>query len=424
MKTKLVSTFPILLWLSLTLIGCNDHCQTQRTYTFFEPIYESLNGIRSGIELLDGQTLRNPGKIYLYGSYLFINEPGEGIHVVYNENKRDPQFVKFIRIPGNFDMAIKDQVLYADSYIDLVGLDISNLENITEIFREENVFPNYNVQFGFAAEDGMVIRGWEEKETVEVSDFCRSTGGMVIMEFGVAMADAATASFSGPSPSPVGVGGSMARFAVLNDALYTVDFYDLSVFDVSIPRQPAFENKVSIGWDIETIFPFKQNLFVGASSGMHIYDVTDPYLPEYVSNFIHVTACDPVVANDQYAFVTLRSGTMCDGFTNQLEVINIERIDQPVLEKTYPMQNPHGLGLDGNVLFVSEGDFGLKIYDIDDIHQISENQIAYFPDIHSFDVIPWENVLISIGRDGLYQYDYSDVTQIQLLSYIPSSIEL
>jgi len=39
--------------------------------------------------------------------------------------------------------AIRDNALYADSYIDLVTLDISDMDNIYEVSRVEDVFP-YN----------------------------------------------------------------------------------------------------------------------------------------------------------------------------------------------------------------------------------------------------------------------------------------
>jgi hypothetical protein len=34
-------------------------------------------------------------------------------------------------------------------------------------------------------------------------------------------------------------------------------------------------------------------------------------------------------------------------------------------------------------------------------------------------VIPLDNVLMMIGADGLFQYDYSDPANIKLLSHLP-----
>jgi hypothetical protein len=232
------------------------------------------------------------------------------------------------------------------------------------------------------------------------------------------MEDALMAAPSSAPGGPVGQGGSMARFAINEDYLYAVDSYDLNVFNISNLQVPALENQVYISWDVETIWPYKEFLFIGSRSGMFIFDSSNPASPMYKSSFMHVTACDPVVANDDYAFVTLRSGTECEGFTNQLDVINIENMNSPRLVKSYPMQNPHGLGIDENTLFICEGEFGLKVFNISDINAISSNQIAHFEGIHAFDVIPYQKVLIMVGEGGLYQYDYSDLENITLLSSI------
>ena len=37
----------------------------------------------------------------------------------------------------------------------------------------------------------------------------------------------------------------------------------------------------------------------------------------------------------------------------------------------------------------------------------------------ALDVIPINNVLLMIAEDGLYQYDYSDINNLELLSVIP-----
>ena len=417
-------TFYLVIGTFFTLLafsGCTDTCETTNTYTYFEPIYATSQEVRDGFKIGEPAVLKSPGKIYLYGQYVLINEPGEGVHIINNADNKNPVIEKFIYIPGNFDIAVKNNILYADSYVDLLAIDISDIGNIRLVTRLENVFPNYNIQFGFAAGDGVIITGWEEVQKIEVTDECRSTGGIVLLEFGVAVANdafSASPNVSGPS-TPTGIGGSMARFAVQSDFLYAVDSYNLNVFDISDTSSPKYENTVEVSWNVETIFPFKDKLFIGAQAGMFIFDISVPASPAHVSSFLHVTACDPVVANDDYAFVTLRSGTACQGFTNQLDVIDISSIENPRLHRTYPMQNPYGLGLDGDVLFICEAEFGLRVYNIADVDNISSNLIAVFTDINVFDVIPWQKVLLAVGEDGLYQYDYSDIENIELLSFIP-----
>ena len=152
---------------------------------------------------------------------------------------------------------------------------------------------------------------------------------------------------------------------------------------------------------------------------MHIFNISNPSSPQYVSTFAHVRSCDPVVVNDSVAFVTLRSGNACGGFSNQLDIIDIKNLYNPFLIRSYSMMNPHGLGLDETTLFICEGEYGLKIFDAADIHSIDGHMIKFYQDLHAYDVIPHEDVLILIGNDGLYQYDYSDLADIRLLSQMP-----
>ena len=49
------------------------------------------------------------------------------------------------------------------------------------------------------------------------------------------------------------------------------------------------------------------------------------------------------------------------------------------------------------------------------------NIITTFPDIQAYDVIPLNGVLMLIGDDGLHQYDYTDLSDIKLLSTIAIS---
>lgn len=83
----------------------------------------------------------------------------------------------------------------------------------------------------------------------------------------------------------------------------------------------------------------------------------------------------------------------------------------------YPMANPHGLGIDNGYLFVSEGDMGLKIMDAE--NPLDIKLLRHIEDIKTFDVIPFNDVLMVTGKSGIQQYDYSDINDIQHLSTIP-----
>lgn len=208
----------------------------------------------------------------------------------------------------------------------------------------------------------------------------------------------------------------MARFAIAGNNLYTVTESDLNVFGISAPQTPSFTKKVNIGWNIETIFPFQQKLFIGSTTGMYIYSISNGNNPVKESQFLHVQSCDPVIADEKYAYVTLRTGTSCNGTSNRLEILDIANINSPSLVKTYEMTNPHGLSKDGDMLFICDGTNGLKIYNAADANDLK--LITTIEGIETYDVIAMNHIALVVTNDGLYQYLYADPNNIQLLSKI------
>jgi hypothetical protein len=417
-----------LLGLSVLLEGCTDKCEVTNEYTYYEPVYATVAQIRESVEITQPEPIHATGKIYFKDGFMYVNEPGKGIHIIDNHNPASPVPTKFLKIPGNYDLAIKGSTLYADSYVDLVAFDVSNLSDIKEVNRLEGIFRNYQV-LGYAIDENCcVITGFAEKQQVFINESdCSSSlqpWGGLMYEGGIALDASAKASFNSTaaiapgSGSGSGVGGSMARFTITGNYLYLLDGGDLQAVNVSDERSPLEKTRMALSWDIETIFPHASNLFIGSRSGMYILDVSSPESPVQISNYEHVRSCDPVVVDDQYAYVTLRSGTACQGFTNQLEVIDISNLKSPQLLKTYPMTNPHGLGIDNKTLFICDGDDGLKAYDASDVTKIDQNQLAHYKDLNAVDVIPFENTLMMIGEDGIFQYDYSNPKDIKLLSKI------
>ena len=110
----------------LSLLGCQD--KLLQTYEVNNPVYMSYEDLRSAVRDTTPAEISKPGKIYLYGDFILVNEVRKGIHVVNNTDPANPEVISFIRIPGNIDMAIKNNILYADSYVDLVAIDISKAE--------------------------------------------------------------------------------------------------------------------------------------------------------------------------------------------------------------------------------------------------------------------------------------------------------
>jgi len=210
----------------------------------------------------------------------------------------------------------------------------------------------------------------------------------------------------------------MARFALCSNYLYVVDHSFLQSVNISNPQDPKEWSRINIGrGDIETVYPFKDKLFIGSMTGMYIYDISTAWNPQYVGQFLHARACDPVVADDKYAYVTLRAGTRCGGINNQLDVLDISNLMAPKLLKSYPMQEPAGLGLDGNTLMICDGKAGLKVFNVE--NPLNMQLSDWESGMKTYDLIPMGNYAIVSCEDGIYQYSYSDPKNLILLSKIP-----
>lgn len=420
-------TILFILLTPLFFSACEDQRVQTIEWTEYEPVYMTHEEYQNVVDMEPARELKKPGKIYFYGKYLFVNEINKGVHIIDNRDPSSPHNVGFINIPANKDIAVKGNLLYADSYNDLLVFDLENMQDPELISRVEGVFDQY-IHFithrGFPyrpvdTSKGVVV-DWKEVKMEEVcEDDCSFSRPGIFWwgrtEGSFAMPNTAGASQDGGGTK--GVGGSMARFAITGNYLYAVDYNSLHTFNIST-SSPIGESKMDVGWAIETIFPYEDNLYIGSANAMYIYDIgSNPANPAEISTYQHFTACDPVVVSEDIAYVTLRDGELCPRGVNRLEVINVEDPVNPRKIADYEMINPHGLGIDGDYLFISEGSKGLKILDAQDPKDIK--QLRYIEDIRTFDVIPFNNVLMITGQTGIVQYDYSDINNVVHLSTIP-----
>ena len=408
-----------------SVTGClKDDCEATRTFYIWEPVWVTPGEFRTDISSTSARTLENPGKIYFYNDFVLINELREGVHVIDNSDPQNPIFVSFLEIPGNVDMAVRGDVLYADSYVDLLTIDISDLQNPRLETREEDVF-QLN---GFDPQRGYLVAYRETEQTMEVtcsdpnfgSGFWFDEADRAFVANGASVDLQASATGNNRSAS-VGVGGSLARFSIVFDRLYAIDNMNLKVFDLTQPIRPKLASDVFVGWGIETIFPYGEHLFIGAQDGMYIFDNSNPNQPRQLSKFEHARACDPVYVNGDFAYVTLRDGTECQNFNNQLDIVDISDLRNPELLVTYPMHNPHGLSLAQDHLYICENDQGLKVFEASDWRGLDDRMTAHIEGFTSYDVItlPGRRLAMVIGADGFYQFDITDPTNLQELSIIP-----
>lgn len=430
MRNKFVAG-SILVFVAVSLLllqSCvKDSCKRQ--YTYWVPYYKTKAEVRANIKSNAPKDIEHPGKIYIRGNYIFLNEVDKGIHVIDNTNPQSPQRIAFIDIPGNLDMAVKGNMLYADLYTDLVTIDITDPHNVVLKKVNENVLPERVWTGSIYGNSSVVIVDWEKRDTI-VQEDCGGEAGF----FGggwfksgdvAALSASGTVMNIGPnafgvnaSASPFGLGGSMARFSIVGNYFYGVSNTALKVLSIQNPADPVYSNNVNIGQNIETIYPFNNKLFIGSNAGMFIYDISIPNNPSLQGQFSHARSCDPVIADNNYAYVTLRSGTRCQGFSNQMELLDITNLSTPLLLKVYPMVNPHGLAKDGNVLMICDGKAGLKIYDA----SAPASNIILKKEIsgpETYDVIAAGGWALMVAKDGLYQYSYDNSFNVTQLSKLP-----
>ncbi|MCA9837167.1 MAG: hypothetical protein KC422_09630 [Trueperaceae bacterium] len=402
----------------LTSCDLGLFCSTD-TYTYNEmvPVYITADEMTK-IESLAPQPILSSGKIYLHHDWLLINEPEKGIHVLNNSDPAKPVKLAFIAIPGNHDLLVKQDgdkaILYADNYTDLVTIDISDPGKITVLKRLEQVFNNFYPQPVPAPgtpEEGILVGYTEGKQVTE--RFRRCPG--VVYE---APVDASPPPAAG---GDVSQGGSLARFASIADYLYTIDQDSIQTFHLETPSSPVIFNRVGVNFGIETLFAYfgdnGQQLYVGGNQGMYIFDASDPANLQKQGSIDHLQSCDPVVVQGNLAYITLQGS--CFNQINRLEIIDVSDPNAPRLIKDYALQEPYGLGIDGDYLFVCDGAAGLKVYE-NARDPLNLNLFKQFAEIQARDIIPVAGSAIVIAENGLFQYDYSALAEgkITLLSSI------
>lgn len=403
----------------LFLSSCiKDKCERTRSYTWFEPVYKTTAEVRANIKSNAPKEIKAPGKFFVLGNYIYLNDINRGIHIIDNSNPANPVNKAFIDIPGNVDIAVKGNILYADLYTDLVALDISNPLQAVKTKIIDNVFPE-RFYTGFRADSSKMIYDWVRHDTTVVED-CNVGSSWMFKRTDVVFFSGTAAGGVGPvsvgGVVPVGISGSLSRFALVNNYLYTLANYNkIKVVDITNMPNPIAVNEVAISnWGLETLYPFQDKLFVGSQTGMHIFSLQNPVSPVETGTFSHARVCDPVIADANYAYVTLRNGSRCTGFLNELDIVNISNIYSPVLVKKYDLTNPRGLSKDGNLLFICDGADGLKIFDASNVQSINLLRRIEMPE--TFDVITYNGLAMVVAKDGIYQYDYSNINNVQLLS--------
>ncbi|MGB1449178.1 MAG: LVIVD repeat-containing protein [Flavobacteriaceae bacterium] len=417
--------------LSLLFVSCNlftDEIVDDREMVdvaYFVPQYETTSQLAAKVSIDEPKDYAEAGKIVTYQHYIFINKPNEGVHVVDNSDPTTPVNLHFINIPGSLDLSIIDNHLYSDMFSALVVFNLSDITSpeLIEEFTVEDVFyynPYFTLDYtALSMEDYSytnyeaidpkqgIVTGWEidirqeplEEQLYYYREFDHDA---VVAE--------STSSDQDGAFSEVSTAGSMTRFLPVDRYLYTINFNELVVFSIGENYQPTRFARLDTGTQAETLFQLNDLLFVGSTTGMLMYDISSPSNPDYLNSINHFRSCDPVVADEEYAYVTLRGGTNCFTESNELQIIDIRNPEELAVVARQVMFNPHGLAIHEKHLLVCDGSAGLKVVDVTDPTSpeiVTTENLPFAYDI----IVDFPNAII-VGEGVIYQYDLTNLPEI------------
>jgi hypothetical protein len=304
-------------------------------------------------------------------------------------------------------------------YTDVLSIDISNVHQVKIL----GSLPGFFTSRQYGVDPNYVISGWTVKDTsvtvvpqgyvlipnTRYYTMSNSAPGFYALA-------AAAASSSSTGQSGTGTAGSEAVMTLVGDYLYAIpEEHTVGAVNIADSTNPTAVLSQAFGYDLETIFPIQGNLLVGSKEGVFVYSISNPAQLAEVGEFKHGTACDPVIANSAYAYVTLRSGSQCGGAANELDVLNAQDISNAAQIASYPMTSPTGLCLDGALLFVCDSTV-VRVFDASNPTNLQ--QLSAVPVNSPSDVIAGNHVMLVVAADGLYQFDYTDPGNITKLSYL------
>ncbi|MDG1023194.1 MAG: hypothetical protein P8O72_04040 [Flavobacteriaceae bacterium] len=396
---------------------------------YYIPQYAAPNEGPLKVERIAPQPMEETGKILYYQNYIFINKPQEGIHLIDNSDPSNPINEAFITLKGNIDLSIIDGYLYADQFSALVVIDIRDLNNIQfiESYTLSEIF-NYDRYWAFEVIDqadayeyvrfeniednkGIVV-GWELEirwENIPKNRFIFLDGFTQNYE-SAALAIEEVQS----DTSIISQAGSLARFLPIGGFLYVLNQWELILFEIDTNYQPLRYGKTPLNNNAETLFQLNDLLFIGTTTGMLLYDVSRPTNPEFINSVDHFRSCDPVVADEKYAYVTLRGGTNCFTTRNELQIIALEDPENLEVISSQLLFNPHGLAIYQNYVLVCDGTAGMKVVDVS--NREKPEVVNTYPIPFAYDVIIDYPSAIVVGEGKLYQYDISKLPQLELIS--------
>jgi len=115
---------------------------TTSSHDQFEPILMLREDMEAAVQLRTSRDIERPGKIWVFDQYIFVIEQYKGIHVLDNADPRNPKNIGFIQIDGCTDVAVRNDIIYANNAVDLIGVKtLADYKAISVVSRNRNILP-------------------------------------------------------------------------------------------------------------------------------------------------------------------------------------------------------------------------------------------------------------------------------------------
>jgi hypothetical protein len=166
------------LFALILLSGCEKPERSFLSGDGKRPVYVSEAELTDIRNELPG-AVQQSGTIFLRDTLLFLLDKQRGVFVYSLADTLNSRVLTFFKIPAITDFIISGNILYADSWRDLVVIDISDLYGIRETNRIKDVVnpslypPDYFGIFECVDESKGAVVGWENAylENVRCSTF-------------------------------------------------------------------------------------------------------------------------------------------------------------------------------------------------------------------------------------------------------------
>jgi hypothetical protein len=394
---------------------CIDHVAV-KVYTpvFLDEIHWQVNP-----EFLSEKKIKNIGKVNAIGQYFFINEMLEGIHVIDNSNPTAPIPLGFISIPGNIDFDTDGRFLYADSYADLLTIDISNIRNPRLIQRKRNAF-----QHSLLEHNSRIIGHYVAKDSFvdfQCGVFTRNymeDDGTYIAELGLnkGINDRRTGFrfFSGMS---IGNGGPSSRILRSENNFYTINGKDLGVGQIA--------NNGTV--DIHSLYTFDDLLegfthigdFLGVIAQSHSYftkrnnssslNFTQPFFLLRWRSHFH--------GSNDSLWLSVQNGHF-----GEVGLFRLNEESVPLKMGTLFVDKPLEILKLGSFFIVCQGKEGFSVFELSNFNFGSSRLLLKHSGIHAKKIIRVdEHSFLIVSDSGLTQFELTLDNTVRHLSHIPFS---